>query len=151
MTETPGILAGVQVLDLSTGGALLCGRLLADLGAEVVAIEPPEGNPARSQGPFWHDQHSAETSLYWLAYSHGKRSVTIDFHNDTGRTTLQRLLGTADVLIESFPPGHLENLGLGYTDVASATPDCHLDHALWPDWPTPTLPGHRSDSYGSGR
>jgi crotonobetainyl-CoA:carnitine CoA-transferase CaiB-like acyl-CoA transferase len=122
MAKTPGILAGVRVLDLSTGGALLCGRLLADLGAEVIAVEPPGGNPARFQEPFWHDQHSAETSLYWLAYNHGKRSVTLDLQSDTGRAILQRLLGTADVLIESFPPGHLENLGLGYTDIAPANP-----------------------------
>jgi benzylsuccinate CoA-transferase BbsE subunit len=67
MAETPGMLAGLRVLDLTTGGALLCGRLLADLGADVIVVEPPNGNPARSHGPFWQNRQGLDTGLYWMA------------------------------------------------------------------------------------
>jgi crotonobetainyl-CoA:carnitine CoA-transferase CaiB-like acyl-CoA transferase len=76
MVETPGMLAGPRVLDLTTSGALLCGRLLVDLGANVIAVEPPHGNPTCSRCPFWQDREGPDTSLYWLAYSHGNRSIT---------------------------------------------------------------------------
>jgi crotonobetainyl-CoA:carnitine CoA-transferase CaiB-like acyl-CoA transferase len=122
MAETAGILSGLRVLDLTTGGALLCGRLLADLGADVIAVEPPGGNPARFREPFWHDQPGPDTSLYWLAYSHGKRSVTVDLHCDSGRAILQRLAGSADILVEAFPPGYLDDLGLGYYALAAQNP-----------------------------
>ncbi|HEY7493027.1 MAG TPA: CoA transferase [Candidatus Tectomicrobia bacterium] len=118
MTEMPGMLAGLRILDLTTGGALLCGRLLADLGADVIVVEPPNGNPTRSHGPFWQNRQGLDTSLYWLAYSHGKRSVTVDLSRDSGRDLLHRLAGSADVLVESFPPGYLDSLHLGYRDLA---------------------------------
>jgi crotonobetainyl-CoA:carnitine CoA-transferase CaiB-like acyl-CoA transferase len=122
MAESSGILAGLRVLDVTTGGALLCGRLLADLGAEVIAIEPTGGNPARFQDPFWHDQPGPDTSLYWLAYSHGKRSVTVDLQQESDRAVFQRLASTADVLVESYPPGYLAGLGLGYQDLTQHNP-----------------------------
>ena len=122
MAESSGILAGLRVLDVTTGGALLCGRLLADLGAEVIAVEPHWGNPARFQDPFWHDQPGPDTSLYWLAYSHGKRSVTVDLQQESDRAVFQRLASTADVLVESYPPGYLAGLGLGYQDLTQHNP-----------------------------
>src|SRR5262245_41208881 len=85
MQNAPGILAGLRVLDLTTGGALLCGRLLVDLGADVIVVEPPHGNPARSHGPFWQNRVGLDTGLYWMAYSHGKRSITVDLNRDSGR------------------------------------------------------------------
>ena len=120
--DTDGMLAGLRVLDLTTGGALLCGRLLADLGAEVIAVEPPVGNPARFLGPFWHDQEGPETSLYWLAYSHNKRSITVDLGQESGRDIIRRLARSADVLLESFPPDYLSGLRLGYAELAQDNP-----------------------------
>jgi crotonobetainyl-CoA:carnitine CoA-transferase CaiB-like acyl-CoA transferase len=122
MAEAVGMLAGLRVLDLTTGGALLCGRLLADLGADVIAVEPPGGNPARCRAPFWQDREGPDTSLYWLAYSHNKRSVTVDLEQESGRAVLCRLVGSADVLVESFPPDYLSSLGLGYSDLARHNP-----------------------------
>ena len=120
--ETPEMLAGLRVLDLTTGGALLCGRLLGDLGADVIVVEPPGGNPARYQAPFWHDQEGPNTSLFWLAYSHNKRSVTLDLHQESGQASFRRLARTADMVIESFPPGYLHALGLGYPDLVQGHP-----------------------------
>lgn len=116
------MLAGMRVLDLTTGGALLCGRLWGDLGADVIAVEPPEGNPARYRMPFWHDREGPETSLYWLAYSNNKRSVTLDLRRESGRELFRRLVRTADVVLESFPPGYLSDLGLGYTALVQDNP-----------------------------
>ncbi len=117
--DTPGMLAGLRVLDLTTGGALLCGRILGDLGADVIAVEPPGGNPARQCAPFWHDQPGAETSLFWLAYSANKRSVTLDLAQDQGQTMFRQLAAGADVILESFPPGYLDELGLDYASLAA--------------------------------
>ena len=103
MAETPGMLAGLRILDLTTGGALLCDRLLADLGADVIVVEPPNGNPARSHGLFWQNRQGLDTGLYWMAYSHGKRSIIVDLSRDSGREILHRLADSADVLVEFFP------------------------------------------------
>ena len=67
-----------RVLDLTNERGLLCGQILADLGADVIAIEPPGGNPARQLGPFADDQPGPERSLYWWACARNKRSVTLD-------------------------------------------------------------------------
>lgn len=119
---TTGMLTGLRVLDLTTGGALLCGRLLADLGADVIAVEPRGGNPARSRAPFWQDHMGPETSLFWLAYSCNKRSVTLALDHETGQEGLRRLVQTADVVLESFPPGYLDDLGLGYEALSTLNP-----------------------------
>jgi crotonobetainyl-CoA:carnitine CoA-transferase CaiB-like acyl-CoA transferase len=116
------MLAGWRVLDLTTGGALLCGRLLGDAGADVIAVEPPEGNPTRYRAPFWHDQAGPDTSLFWIAYGHNKRSVTLNLHQESGQALFRRLVGTADVVLESFPPGYLSALGLGYPELAQINP-----------------------------
>src|SRR5438105_1903059 len=102
------MLSGYRVLDLADERGILCGRLFADLGAEVIAIEPPEGNPARRGAPFGPDG----SSLFWEAYAGGKRSLVLDLSQEPGRDRLRRLAATADFLIESYPPGHLESLGL---------------------------------------
>ena len=68
----PGLLAPYRVLDLTDGRGLLCGKMLADLGADVVQVEPPGGSPARNVGPFYHDNPGAERSLFWWAYCANK-------------------------------------------------------------------------------
>ncbi len=122
MTEKTGMLAGCRVLDLTTSGALLCGRLLADLGADVIAVEPPGGNPSRYQAPYGQERRGPEDSLYWFAYSANKRSVTLDLQTELGRDHFRQLVRTADVVLESFPPGYLHELDLSYEVLAQAHP-----------------------------
>ena len=126
LNESVSMLHGLRVLDLTTGGALLCGRLLADLGADVIAVEPPGGNPARYRAPFWQDEMGPEHSLFWLAYSSNKRSVTLDLNQEHGREGFRQLVDTADIVLESFPPGYLSDLGLGYDELSQLRPELIL-------------------------
>jgi crotonobetainyl-CoA:carnitine CoA-transferase CaiB-like acyl-CoA transferase len=103
-----------RVLDLTSGGAMLCGQILADLGADVIAIEPPGGSPTRRIGPFAGDVAHPEGSLWWWAYARNKRSVQLDLSAEGGRERFAELAAGADFVIESFAPGHLDALGLGY-------------------------------------
>ncbi len=103
-------LVGMRVVDLADEKGELCGRLLADLGAEVIRVEPPEGALSRSFGPFAAD---GETSLYFAHRNAGKRGLTLDLTSEDGQRELKRLLANADALIESTRPGTLGELGLG--------------------------------------
>jgi crotonobetainyl-CoA:carnitine CoA-transferase CaiB-like acyl-CoA transferase len=94
--------------------------MLADLGADVIAVEPPEGSALRHLGPFRYDEPDVEHSLTWWAYSRNKRSVSLDLQSAAGRAALLELAAGADVLVHSFPPGHLESLGLGAADLEAA-------------------------------
>jgi len=116
------MLSPYRVLDLTNERGLLCGQVLADLGADVIAVEPPEGNSARRLGPFAGDEPGPERSLYWWAYGRNKRSVTLDIATKQGREQLLRLALGADFLIESEPPGRMAELGLAYEDVAVVNP-----------------------------
>jgi crotonobetainyl-CoA:carnitine CoA-transferase CaiB-like acyl-CoA transferase len=111
-----------RVLDLANEDGILCGQLLADLGCDVIAIEPPEGNSARRRGPFAGDVADPERSLTWWAWARGKRSAVIDLAREDGRVELKRLARSADFLIESFAPGRMAALGLGYADLAALNP-----------------------------
>ncbi|MCH7707229.1 MAG: CoA transferase [Myxococcales bacterium] len=102
-------LEGIRVVDLADEKGELCGRLLADFGAEVIRIEPPEGAVSRSLGPFTPD---GETSLYFAHRNAGKRGVVLDLTEAAGRESLHALLQDADFCIESFMPGTLAGLGL---------------------------------------
>ncbi len=111
-----------RVLDLTTERGLLCGQILADLGADVIKIEPPGGSPARKLGPFYQDQEDAENSLYWWAYNRNKRGVTLDITRSEGRDILRRLAQGAKFLIESDNPGTLAKYGLSYDELAADNP-----------------------------
>src|SRR5262249_45210685 len=111
-----------RVLDLTTNGAMFCGQILADLGADVIAVEPPGGSPARRIGPFRGDRADPAESLYWWAFNRNKRSITVDFDDDEERERFRDLARTADFVIESFAPGYLDSLGLGYTALSEANP-----------------------------
>ena len=116
-------LSGIRVLDLTTARCEIGGRILADLGAEVLKIEPPEGCDARRMPPF-EDGRAGEPdgSLYWAAYGASKRSVVLDLASEQGRAGLRALAEGADVLLESFAPGHLAAIGLGYEDLRALNP-----------------------------
>jgi crotonobetainyl-CoA:carnitine CoA-transferase CaiB-like acyl-CoA transferase len=107
------MLQSLRVIDLTSRQGMLCAQILADLGADVVQIEPPGGAPGRMAGPFFHDVVDPEGSLSWWAYARGKRSLVLDIAAESDRATLLHLIETADVLIESEPVGRLEQLGLG--------------------------------------
>ena len=77
-SEDTGMLSPYRVLDLTDARGLLCSKILADLGADVIQIEPPSGNTARRVGPFLNDEVHPERSLYWWAYAANKRSITLD-------------------------------------------------------------------------
>lgn len=111
------MLSGLKALDLTDIRGYLCGKILADLGVEVIKIEPPGGDPGRNTGPFYYDEPDPEKSLYWFAYNMNKKGITLNIETRDGRKILLALVKKADFLIESFSPGYLEKLGLGYTDV----------------------------------
>ncbi|MDB5479833.1 MAG: hypothetical protein JWO83_886 [Caulobacteraceae bacterium] len=101
---------------------MLCAQLLADLGGDVIQVEPPGGAPGRKRGPFLGDARDPDLSLSWCAWSRGKRSVTIDIETAKGRERLLRLIESADVLVESEPVDRLEALGLGDDALARINP-----------------------------
>ena len=111
-----------RVLDLANEDGMLCGQLLADLGCDVIAIEPPGGSSARRRGPFAGDVRDPERSLTWWAWARGKRSALLDLESEADREELKRLARGADFLIESFAPGHMSARGLGYADLAALNP-----------------------------
>ena len=110
-----GMLSPYRVLDLAGEEGLFCGKLLGDLGADVIKIERPAGDPARNIGPFYHDEPHPEKSLYWFAFNTSKRGITLDIETVDGQGIFRRLASEADFVIESFPPGYMDRLGLGYT------------------------------------
>ncbi|MFC1900141.1 CaiB/BaiF CoA transferase family protein [Chloroflexota bacterium] len=116
------MLSPYRVLDLTDEKGLLCGKILADLGADVIQVEPPVGNSARSIPPFLGDINDSERSLFWLAYSAGKRSITLSLDTKDVGDIFLKFVATADFIIESFPTGYLESIGLGYRTLAEVNP-----------------------------
>ena len=100
MTQTA--LDGVRILDLTTELGHYAGKLLADLGADVIKVEPPAGDPSRARAPYWRDQPGRETSLRFWYFNANKRSVTADLGQFDGRWLLGELVKTADIVIESW-------------------------------------------------
>ena len=113
-TDAPSALGHLRVLDLAGPDGQFCGKLLADLGADVIKVEPPDGDPARRLAPFSRDGADPESSLYFINYNTNKRSLTLDLTSGSGQRTFRRLVATADVLLESFTPGYLDELRLGF-------------------------------------
>jgi crotonobetainyl-CoA:carnitine CoA-transferase CaiB-like acyl-CoA transferase len=115
-------LSGLRVLDLTSRKGGYCGLLLANLGAEVILIEPPGGDPMRREGPFKNDLPHAEGSLSFAAYHTNKRGIVLDLQSERGRETLRDLVRAADVLVEDKPVGFLDQLELGYKNLQSINP-----------------------------
>ena len=121
-TEPQQPLTGYRVLDISGPMGVYCGKLLADMGADVIKVEPPGGDPMRQTGPFIHGQPDPENSLYWLHFNTNKRSITLDFGTTQGAALLRQLAEKADVFLETCPPGYLDSLGLGHEDLSAINP-----------------------------
>jgi crotonobetainyl-CoA:carnitine CoA-transferase CaiB-like acyl-CoA transferase len=122
----PQALAGIRVLDLAGEAGMYCTKLLADLGADVILIEPPGGATARRLGPYYGDASDPEKSLYFWNLNTNKRSVTLNLEVEEGREAFRCLAATADIIVECFQPGYLDSLGLGYGDLNRIKPDVIL-------------------------
>jgi crotonobetainyl-CoA:carnitine CoA-transferase CaiB-like acyl-CoA transferase len=118
----PSALAGVRVLELADEQGESCGRLLAGMGADVVKVEPPGGSRTRTYPPFAGDVRHPDRSLHFWHYNVGKRSVTLDVARPEGQALFRRLAATAAVIVETFPPGHLDGLGIGATALRTDDP-----------------------------
>ena len=115
-------LTGYRVLDLAGPLGVYCGKLMADMGADVIKVEPPGGDPMRRIGPFINHQTHLEQSLHWLHFNTNKRGITLDFATAEGAGILRQLASKSDVLLETHPPGYLDSLGLGYPALAGENP-----------------------------
>jgi crotonobetainyl-CoA:carnitine CoA-transferase CaiB-like acyl-CoA transferase len=122
MSDAQGPLAGLRVLELADESGQFCGKLLGDLGADVVKVEPPGGELSRTVGPFLDDTPHPERSLSFWYYNTSKRSITLDLKNADGRRLFARLAATADVVLETFRPGFLASLGLDYATLRAQNP-----------------------------
>ena len=115
--------AGLTVVDLTLGVAgPYCTKLLADFGAEVIKIEPRDGDPARRMGPFFQDRPGPERSGTFFYLNTNKKSVTLDVHTEAGPAIVRQLVKTAGAVVESFPPGTMDALGLGAETLRALAP-----------------------------
>ena len=116
-------LSHLNVLDLSLDiGGAYCTKLLADLGATVLLVEPPEGHPLRRAGPFPNDEPHPEKSGLFLHYCANKHATTLDLTRPPHRDMLLDLAAQADLVVESFAPGRLATLGLGLPALSRRNP-----------------------------
>lgn len=117
-TKATGPLGGLRVLEISDEKIQYCGKLFADLGADVIKIEPPGGDPARRIGPFWNNDPHLERSIHFWYYNTSKWSITLNLETVDGQDLLKRLIPTTDAVLEAKPPGYLARLGLGYEELS---------------------------------
>jgi crotonobetainyl-CoA:carnitine CoA-transferase CaiB-like acyl-CoA transferase len=109
-------LDGYRVLDLTEDGCMISGKILGDLGADVIKIEPPGGSSSRI-APYYKDIPHPEKSLFWFAYNINKKGITLDIEKIDGQKIFKTMVKNADILIESFNPGYMDSLGLAYKDI----------------------------------
>src|SRR5574340_1019244 len=113
-----GPLAGLRVLELgSTVAGPFCGRLLADFGAEVIKVEPAEGDPVRTMGKRFHGK-----SLYAASIFRNKALISLDLRRPEGQQLARELARVCDLVVENFRPGGLERWGLGYRELSALNP-----------------------------
>jgi crotonobetainyl-CoA:carnitine CoA-transferase CaiB-like acyl-CoA transferase len=117
-----GFLPRYRVLDLTDEKGVYCGKLLGDLGADVIKVEPPCGDRLRSKGPFHKGDVHPEKSLPFLYFNTSKGSITLDIENPTGQAVFKKLVEKADVVVESFPVGYMASLGLDYASLKKLNP-----------------------------
>ncbi len=120
------LLSGCRVLDLAGPLGFHCVKLLADMGADVIKVEPPGGDEARQIPPFKDDLPHPEKSLYFLHYNTNKRGITLNLDSRDGRTILLELARSADVVVDTHRPGRLDELGLGYHALSAVNPSLIL-------------------------
>ncbi len=111
-----------RVLDLTDDKGFLCGKILGDLGADVIKIEPEGGDSARFLPPFYGDTPDPEQNLLWWAYNTSKRGIVLDIESQCGRSKFLDLVNRSDIVLESFSPGYMAKLGLSYEELCVANP-----------------------------
>ncbi|MBP1751042.1 MAG: CoA transferase [Deltaproteobacteria bacterium] len=109
-------------MDLTDEKGSVCGKILGDLGADVIKVEKPGGDPARRIGPFFHNTADPEKSLHWWAFNSSKRGITLNLNDPEGQKIFKKLSDKTDIIIESFAPGYLDKLGLGYAALSASNP-----------------------------
>lgn len=114
-------LQGIRVVEISNERIAFAGKILGDMGADVILVEGPGGESSRNYPPFVDDEPDLEKSLYWWHYNTSKRGIVLDL--ETARDAFKKLISTADVLIESETPGRLASLGLDYDELSKVKPD----------------------------
>jgi benzylsuccinate CoA-transferase BbsE subunit len=119
---TDRALDGVRIIEFTDALASYAGRLLADLGADVIKVEPPGGGRQRHTPPFYRDQATPDTSIAFWVHNTSKRSVVLDLDTDDGRSAARRLIATAQIVIEDNPVGWMAARGLAYDDLRAANP-----------------------------
>lgn len=117
-----GPLADLRVVELAGEMSAFAGKLLADLGADVILVEPPAGAPVRHYPPFVDDRPDPEGSLWFWHYHTSKRGVTLDLEQEAARTLFRELVTSANVVLESAPPGVLSRFGIDHTDLRPSHP-----------------------------
>ncbi len=115
--DTLKALDGIRVLDLGGQIADYCTKLLGDLGADVIKVERPGGDFTRRIGPFFHDEPDLEKSLYFFYFNTSKKSITLNLDKAQGQEILRELTKTTDIIVEAFPAGNLDKIGLGYKNL----------------------------------
>jgi crotonobetainyl-CoA:carnitine CoA-transferase CaiB-like acyl-CoA transferase len=110
------------VLDFADEKGQLCARLLGELGADVIKVEPRDGDPTRQNGPFFRGEEGPNTSLYWWAMNAGKRSITCELRLEPGRELVRKLADKSDIVIETFAPGRAKEVGLDYASLEKVNP-----------------------------
>jgi crotonobetainyl-CoA:carnitine CoA-transferase CaiB-like acyl-CoA transferase len=121
-----GLLEGVQILDLADEKASFCSKLLADLGARVIKIEKPGGDPSRGIGPFLEGAPHLERSFFFCCNNTNKLGITLDLENEEGKKIFFKLLKKTDTVVETFRPGYLKEIGLGFDALREVNPELIL-------------------------
>jgi len=116
------MLSGLRILDLTRESGFLAGKILADLGADVVKVEPPGGDSEGRRGPYLGDVEDPERSLLWLALNTSKRGITLDLDSERGRALYRALVARADVVLETEPPGALAKRGIDFDSLCAENP-----------------------------
>lgn len=116
------LLEGMRILDLADEKASFCSKLLANMGAHVIKVERPGGDTSRKIGPFLGDSPQPERSLFFFHNNTNKLGITLNLEHHEGKEIFLRLLGRADIVVETFPPGYLNDLGLGFEILSDINP-----------------------------
>ena len=116
------LLPGFRVLDLTSSMGAFCGKVLRDLGMDVIKIEPPGGDAARAEPPFANGHTHREGSLRFAYLNAGKRSITLDITKESGKKLFLDLVARADIVLETFEPGYLRARNLGYDALLERQP-----------------------------
>ena len=122
LNDTPAALEDLTILDLCDEKGHLMGKLLGEMGARVIKIEPPGGEMARQVGPFRNDEPDPNQSLFFWTNNSSKESATLNLESEVGQGIFKNMAQAADIVLESFDPGYLESLGLGYPQLADLNP-----------------------------